>query len=148
MQQLVWTLNRALDTTLPVLLTVNGKPTRGIWFERLDGPVPMEPGEFGYPINASGQTYGDLPTSDEPMSSKDIPDLVGVMGNNGEHGYITKQAFLGGRAPANPKQALEIQATAEPVTVPVYAPDGVTVIDTFTIGIAGNVDHSPSVPVP
>jgi hypothetical protein len=134
MQQLVWTLNSALDRTLPVLLTINGEPARGIWFHRLNGPVSMEPGVSGYPTNASGQTYGDLPTSDEPLSNKDIPDLVGVMGNNGEHGYITKRAFLGGRAPANPEQALEIQATAEPVTVPVYAADGVTVIDTFTIG--------------
>jgi hypothetical protein len=43
MQQLVWTLNEALDTTLPVLLTINGQPARGIWFERLYGPVWMEP---------------------------------------------------------------------------------------------------------
>jgi hypothetical protein len=41
MQQLVWTLDKALDSTLPVLLTINGEPARGIWFHRLDGPVAM-----------------------------------------------------------------------------------------------------------
>ena len=43
MQQLAWTLNQALDTTLPVLLTINGQPARGIWFHKLNGPVSMEP---------------------------------------------------------------------------------------------------------
>ncbi len=43
MQQLVWTLHGALGTDLPVLLTVDGEPARGIWFHRLDGPVAAEP---------------------------------------------------------------------------------------------------------
>ena len=42
MQQLVWTLDTALDSTLPVLLTINGEPARGIWVHQLDGPVSME----------------------------------------------------------------------------------------------------------
>lgn len=42
MQQLVWTLDTALDIELPVLLTINGEPARGIWFQRLDGPVSLE----------------------------------------------------------------------------------------------------------
>ncbi|MCZ3386268.1 MAG: GerMN domain-containing protein, partial [Actinomycetia bacterium] len=43
MQQLVWTLHGALDTDLPVLLTVNGEPARGIWLHRLDGRVAADP---------------------------------------------------------------------------------------------------------
>ena len=91
--------------------------------------------ETSYPTNASGQTYGNLPNSGEGMRTEDIPDLIGVKGNSGLYGYITKHAFLGGPPPANPSQALENQATASPVTVPVYASDGVTIIDYFTIGV-------------
>ena len=43
MQQLVWTVQQALDSSHPVTITVNGEPTRGIWLERLDGPVPTDP---------------------------------------------------------------------------------------------------------
>ena len=39
MQQLVWTVQSALGSNDPVALTVNGKPARGIWQTRLDGPV-------------------------------------------------------------------------------------------------------------
>lgn len=39
MQQLVWTVQRAIRTTDPVLLTVRGRPARGVWLHSLDGPV-------------------------------------------------------------------------------------------------------------
>lgn len=42
MQQLVWTLDRALGVDLPVLLTVDGEPAEGIWLHELDGPVSRE----------------------------------------------------------------------------------------------------------
>lgn len=42
MQQLVWTLDSALESTLPVLLTINSEPAGGIWGYRLDGPVYLE----------------------------------------------------------------------------------------------------------
>ena len=42
-QQLVWTVQTALDSTDPVLITVNGQPARGIWLEPLDGPVQADP---------------------------------------------------------------------------------------------------------
>jgi spore germination protein GerM len=41
-QQLVWTVQTAMDTTAPVLITVNGQPARGIWFEPLDGPITAD----------------------------------------------------------------------------------------------------------
>lgn len=43
-QQLVWTVQTALGTTDPVLVTVRGKPAAGILGHRLDGPVAAEPG--------------------------------------------------------------------------------------------------------
>lgn len=41
-QQLVWTVQEALDTTDPVRVLVDGEPARGIWLERLDGPVKRD----------------------------------------------------------------------------------------------------------
>lgn len=43
MQQLVWTLDSSLETDLPVELTINGEPARGIWMHPLDGPVEADP---------------------------------------------------------------------------------------------------------
>jgi hypothetical protein len=43
MQQLVWTLHDTLNTDLPVLLTINGEPAKGIWFYELTGPVAADP---------------------------------------------------------------------------------------------------------
>jgi hypothetical protein len=42
-QQLVWTVQTALNSTDPVLVTVNGEPARGIWMDPLDGPVQADP---------------------------------------------------------------------------------------------------------
>jgi len=42
-QQLVWTVQDALNSDDPVAVTVDGEPARGIWFEPLDGPVQADP---------------------------------------------------------------------------------------------------------
>jgi hypothetical protein len=42
MQQLVRTVQRALDSDDPVALTVNGRPARGIWLTPLNGPVAAD----------------------------------------------------------------------------------------------------------
>jgi hypothetical protein len=86
-----------------------------------------------YPKTADGRTYGTLPTNDEPLAVSDVPDLVAVVGENGVDGYITKDAFIGGEAPQSPEEALKWQASASSTTVPVYAEDGTTVVDSFTI---------------
>ena len=43
MQQLVWTLSDTLNTDIPVLLTINGEPAKGIWGHELTGPVAADP---------------------------------------------------------------------------------------------------------
>ena len=43
MQQLVWTVQSALESDDPVALTVNGKPARGIFLAPLNGPVAADP---------------------------------------------------------------------------------------------------------
>jgi len=42
MQQLVWTVQSALGSHVPVALTVNGEPARMIWGTRLNGPVQAD----------------------------------------------------------------------------------------------------------
>lgn len=86
-----------------------------------------------YPSLADGRTIGTLPTDDRPLVVKDMPDLIQVRGDHGKLGYVTKDDFLGGPAPSSPKEALAQQASAETTTIPVYAEDGETVIDTFTV---------------
>ena len=42
-QQLVWTVQRALDTDDPVTVTANGEPMKGVWLDRVDWPVSADP---------------------------------------------------------------------------------------------------------
>ncbi|MGH3362319.1 MAG: GerMN domain-containing protein [Nocardioides sp.] len=42
-QQLVWTVQRAIGTDDPVLLTVRGEPARGVWLHRVEGPIEADP---------------------------------------------------------------------------------------------------------
>lgn len=42
-QQLVWTVQTALESDDPVTVTINGEPARGIWMEPLNGPVYADP---------------------------------------------------------------------------------------------------------
>lgn len=94
----------------------------------------VEGGGNDYPTTPDGRTFGTLPTGDEQgLAVSDLPDLIAAVGEQGRHGYITREAFMGGPAPSSPGEALAAQEKAEAVTVPVYAEDGTTVIDTFTI---------------
>jgi hypothetical protein len=86
-----------------------------------------------YAETPDGRTYGTLPTEGDHLAVADLPDLIAVKGNNGRNGYITRDAFMGGPPPSSPEEALRQQRKGGDVVVPVYAEDGVTVIDTFTI---------------
>lgn len=79
-------------------------------------------------INANGDTYG-------VMTDKGMPDLVAVIATNGEEGYAYA-ADLEGPMPSSPEEALAWQEARAGKTreVPVYLPDGETVIGTFEIG--------------
>lgn len=98
------------------------------------GPVPTGP---DYPVNEQGQTYGGMAAGDYPD-----PDLVAVYGNCGRSGYALRED-LEDPAPWVPDAGLD----GTPRTVPVYELDGVTQIDTFTIGAAegssSGVDSAP-----
>src|SRR4051794_23628131 len=72
-----------------------------------------------YPSLADGRTIGTLPTDDQPLAVKDMPDLILVSGDHGEKGYVTKDDFLGGPAPSSPEEALAQQASAKTTSIPV-----------------------------
>lgn len=82
-----------------------------------------------YPTNASGLTYGGAAAGSYPD-----PDLIAVSGNCGHTGYALRWE-LDDPAPWSPEAGRD---AGTPRTIPVYASDGVTQIDTFTIGGAEN----------
>lgn len=89
-----------------------------------------------YPETGTGQTYGTLPADSSGLDLADAPDLVRVVGDHGVEGYASSADVLGKdeAAPESPATALAEQETSRSMQTPVYAVDGVTVVDTFTIG--------------
>lgn len=80
-------------------------------------------------VNDNGQTYGSEAHASSPDES---PDLVLVLGDNGREGYVYAKD-LHQPAPTTPEEALRLQNSGE-VVLDVYQSDGVTKVDTFTIG--------------
>ncbi len=77
--------------------------------------------------NASGETYGVVTGQDEP-------DLIAVIATNGQQGYARADSLSAG-LPTNPANAVRNQTERQSSrTVPVYKPDGRTVIGEFRIG--------------
>jgi hypothetical protein len=99
--------------------------------------TPTSTGEVSSGLTKDGRTYGPLLTSKDGLHEK-VPDLVSIEGDNGELGYADSDAVFGEDqpAPSSPEQALLLQAAQakHPTVVPVFSSDGVTQIDTFTIG--------------
>lgn len=83
-------------------------------------------------VNTSGQTFG-------VTNANGTPTLVAVIATNGKTGYSYARD-LAQPQPANPSEALAAQnAPQREVDVPVYTPDGKTVIGTFAT-------HRPAAP--
>lgn len=92
-----------------------------------DGYVSLPP----LKVNTSGQTYGSLIGRGTSLES--APDLVEVIGNNGKLGYVEKIHFFG-EVPTTPDEVAAANARAdELLVVPVFASDGKTKVDTFTL---------------
>lgn len=79
-QQYVLTAQAAFDTDDPVLFTARGEPVRGLWFERLRGPVAgdrglvVPPDGAGSPVDAL-----DLATADRPAAPGGGEPVEGVL---------------------------------------------------------------------
>ncbi|MBR3971042.1 MAG: hypothetical protein IKJ87_08195 [Ruminococcus sp.] len=86
--------------------------------------------ENQYEVNENGQTYGSNP---DATSLEELPDLVAVLGDNGNEGYIYAADFWSAVL-SSPEEALAMQESYAPRVFDVYESDGVTVIDTFTEG--------------
>jgi hypothetical protein len=80
-------------------------------------------------VNGSGQTFGSLLHA---SSAADTPDLVLVVGDRGVEGYVYG-AELNDPPPGSPEEALRDNG-ATSVVLTVYLSDGVTPVDTFTVG--------------
>jgi len=100
---------------------------------------------IGCKVNANGQTYG----SAKAKSMQALPDLIGVVGDNGVKGYLYREDFIG-KMPSSPEEALRIQAEKDErlakgedvnTVYSVYAEDGVTVVDTFTTEYGHNAEY-------
>ena len=88
-----------------------------------------------YEVNENGETFG---TGADAKYPEDEPDLVAALGDNGIEGYVRKTE-LDGETPSTPEEAIRLQEERKakgnpPRIINVYESDGVTVIDTFTIG--------------
>lgn len=102
----------------------------------------IEPAE--YKVNSNNMTYGIASLA---SNSEELPDLISAVGNNGVNGYILKSDFNIGN-PTSPEAVDEYMEMKKKMKeqgingfeVPLYAEDGVTVVDTFTIGKSNNND--------
>ena len=96
-------------------------------------PIPHISSDY-YEVNENGQTYGVIA---DVVYKSDYPDLIGVIGDNGNVGYVYTSEFEG-EAPSSPEEAIRMQKEREmagnpPIVINVYESDGETVIDTFTM---------------
>lgn len=95
---------------------------------------PNEPASVSpaYQVNDSGQTYGVIGEGAEP-------DLIGVYATNGKQGYVLKSELDAASGhPSQFKSPEEALAWQEEFgyddrSIPVYEPDGKTVIGEFVI---------------
>lgn len=106
-------------------LAVAGGVSATAGLNRSQEPAPV------FPQNARGMTYG---SSLDAISPETEPDLILATGNNGRLGYV-RATDVTPVSPATPEEAIA-QNGAPARTVPLYARDGVTVIDSFTMTAA------------
>jgi hypothetical protein len=78
----------------------------------------------GWPEDANG----DGVISD--TGAERIPELIKAVGDHGVEGYV-RYEDLDGLQPANPSQAVAMSGKER--VLPLYAPDGITVVDWYTI---------------
>jgi len=95
---------------------------------RDDGPRPAI-GSIPPDVN------GDGIISDE--GPERIPSLIAAAGDHGVSGYVKYSDLYGTPAPLSPAAALVAQTKTR--SIPIYAADGVTVVDTLTAAPARGV---------
>lgn len=114
----------------------------GIWSVTALGPVSEPIGESrprigGWPEDADGD--GQISDSGDER----IPALIRAAGDHGVTGYVRYDDLQGGPQPSNPTEAAAMSGQER--VIPVYAADGFTVIDWYTIS-SGEVSLDSSTP--
>ena len=89
-------------------------------------------------VNAAGETFGSALKAATP---EDEPDLIAVQAASGSDGYVKKDQLDDTQTPdfASPEDALAWQAAHadKPITIPVFAADGVTQVGSFESTVGG-----------
>jgi len=119
MQQLVWTLQSALNTDATVALTINGAPAKGIWLSRLDGPVGADLTGLGLDDATESATVdGLLVAVGGPPGTPNTP-LAGSVSFESDGGEVTAVDTTDGTFRAS----LELGRYIVTGTSPAYASD-------------------------
>lgn len=87
---------------------------------------------FGPALVPTGPDGGEFSAE----SDKDQPDLIAVQGDNGRKGYVVFKDLMWEPEINSPEDAaryMEARKQDGPRVLPVYAEDGVTQIDSFTL---------------
>ena len=101
------------------------------------------PHKTDFDVNENGETFG---SASDVIYVEDEPDLMAALGDNGKEGYIRKSEADGGvsecSTPEETVRKIEELTANGPRVINLYESDGVTVIDTFTMGdrIIKNID--------
>jgi len=112
----------------------------GIWSVTLLGPMSEPIGEDrprigGWPEDADGD--GLISDSGEER----IPALIRAVGDHGVTGYVRYADIEGNPQPSDPEEA--VATSGQERVIPVYAEDGMTVVDWYTLS-AGDGSPTPS----
>lgn len=87
-------------------------------------------------VDGAGLSYGRvLPNEGQSIRVDEIPDMIAAVGDSGIAGYVANAELdAADPEPTSPAHALELQEQRTEKRVPVYAADGKTIVDYFTIG--------------
>lgn len=105
----------------------------------LAGPLSPEQQAVGslteppeYDVNPAGETFGAASPS---VPDEQWPDLVQVVADTGEVGFVRRDDLTGGDSPKTLAEAAAASKVAEQLRwVPVYASDGKTEVGKFPVG--------------
>jgi hypothetical protein len=126
------TRTRLLTSSLLAALCLLGSFTLGLVTadEAVSGPDAGAGANEPFPVNDAGQTYGS------DFGSKSRPDLVLARGDHGKHGYVKAAEVYYDPVVTLEDAQREAAKPPEPRTINLYAQDGTTVIDTFTLPVS------------
>jgi hypothetical protein len=132
LQQLVLTVQSALRTDDPVLITVNGEPADEAFGERLTEPVEGEPERISF-IRPESPTQGDVVTSPVTVAGESQTSEGNVRWSVTQDGEIVKQGFTtGGGHDAYAPFSFEVTLPPGEYTLKLWEPTGASGAEAWT----------------